>query len=175
MTEKTPPEKRLEAAVETFTDHLDGIEEAHHVREHRGTVDFTIGDPDLWPEYSNDDHLRVIHSSAVDFDSLHPDEKGMASQANPQMGQNIHLPPAREEVWDEIESEADFSEKFKLVDGTFALGGLMPSPDGVCTPHLLVVEDAEVGEVIEAVDEAFRLYETVYDGGEKVVKTNPQE
>lgn len=169
----TDPNQKLSESVNRLIEHLEGIDEAYGVREHNGTVDFTIGDPELWPRYSNDDHIRAISSSSVDFDSLIPGEKGVASQSNPQMGQNIHLPPSTADLWDELESEAEFSEKFALVNGTFQLGSLLPPPDGVCTPHLMLVDDAEVEEVIEAVDEAFRLYETVYENGERVIKENP--
>lgn len=169
MIDRDEPEKSVNRLVE----HLEGIDEAHDIRSRKGTVDFTIGDPDLWPAYSDDEELNAIRSSSVDFDALLPEERGLASQGNPQMGQNIHLPPAEASLWGELESEADFPDKFKLVNGTFELGSLTPPPDGVCTPHLIIVEDAEVSEVIEAVDEVFRLYETVYENGAKVVKTAP--
>lgn len=167
------PDEKVEQAIEKLVEHLESIEEANRIREHNGVVDFTIGELDLWPRYGADDEINAIRSSSVDFDSLHPDEKGVASQSNPQMGQNIHLPPAEEKLWDELQEEADFSEKFKLLNGTFQLGSLMPPPDGICTPHLMILEEAEVEEVIEAVDEAFRLYEVVYESGDRVIKTHP--
>lgn len=170
MNEYEKSKRALEESVETFTNHLEEIGEAYNIREHNGTVDFTIGNPELWPRYSNDEHIRVIVSSSVDFDSLLPDERGIASQSMPQMGQNIHLPPSTEEVWEELEEESNFPEEFTLLNGSFELGTLVPPPDGICTPHLMIVEDAEVEETIEAVDEVFRLYEEVYEGGEKIIK-----
>lgn len=169
-----PGERRMNQAVERLMEHLECIEEATHIREHKGTVDFTVGDSELWPSYANDSELNVISSSSISFDALLDKEKGFASQSNPQMGQNIHLPPAEEELWDELQAEADFSDKFKMVNGTFQLGSLMPPPTGICSPHILIVEDAGIDEVIEMVDEVFKLYREVYDSGEKVVKEQPE-
>lgn len=74
----------------------------------------------------------------------------------------------------ELEAEAEFSDAFTLVNGTFQLGSLMPPPDRVCTPHLMLLEEATVEEVIEAIDELFRLFEEVYDGGAEIIKRQPE-
>lgn len=163
-------------SVEKLIDHLESIDEAYHIREHNDTVDFTIGHPDLWPRYHKDDEIRAIKGSSVRFGSLLPEERGTVKATtgiSAQTGQNIHFPPARAELWEELEEEENFPDKFALVNGTFELGGLTSPPEGVCTPHLIVTEDAEVDEIIDAIDEIFRLYEEVYDGGEKAIKKQP--
>lgn len=175
MTEDDEPTYKAQESVDQLMDYLEDIEEAHGVREHRHTVDFTVGDIDLWPKYTDDDEIQAIRSSSVSFGGMKPRTDGKAKQGNPQTGSNIHFPPGREELWEELEEEASFSDKFYLANGSFQLGSLLPPPDGICTPHLLIVEDATVEEVIEAVDEIFRLYETVYEGGDRVIKKNPEQ
>lgn len=167
-------EHAAEESVNQLINHLEGKEHAHDVRNHKYTVDFTIGNPELWPSSMRDGEIRAIRSSSVSFGGMQPYRNGKAVQGNPQTGSNIHLPPARAELWDELESEAGFSDKFALVNGTFELGGLLPPPDGICTPHLIIVEDASVDEVIDALDEAFGLYEAVYDSGSLVIKEKPE-
>jgi len=169
----TIPEQRVIDSVETFSTHLDTKAEAYRVRTHDGVVDFTIGDPDLWPRYGHNDHLQVIRSSTVDFDSFHPEKKGLASPSNPQMGMNIHFPPAEYDLWGDLQDAADFSAAFTLLEGTFELGEPISSSEGVCTPYLVITEDVAVDAVIETVDEAFRLYEDIYDGGAKIIKKRP--
>lgn len=168
-------ETPAERSVNELVAHLEGKAEAHDIRSRKYTVDFTIGDPNLWPRYGADDELNAIRSSSVSFGGLTPHNDGKAVQGNPQTGSNIHLPPGLESLWGELEEEADFGEKFSLVNGTFKLGGLLPPPDGVCTPHIIITGEAEIDEVKNAIDEAFRLYETVYAGGKRVVKTQPTE
>lgn len=168
--ERNPAEESADRLVE----YLEGQPEAYDIRTHNYTVDFTIGDPDLWPSPFRDEGLRVIRSSSVSFGGLLPHDGGKAVQGNPQMGSNIHLPPSTADLWDTLESEESLPEEFTLVNGTFQLGGLLPPPDGVCTPHIIIVEDAEIDSVIDALDEAFRLFESVYDGGDKVIKKQPE-
>lgn len=171
MTNEERPREVSAAKVERY---LSRHPHAYKIRTHNGTVDFTIGDPDLWPRYGRDGHLRIIRSSSISFDSILPEEDGMAVQGNPQTGSNIHLPPAAADLWDELEAASEFAEKFKLVNGSFRLGGLLPPPDGVTTPHLILVENATVAEVTDALDEAFRLYEEVYAAGDRVIQRKPE-
>lgn len=154
-------------SVELLVEYLNDQPEAYNVRSHMQTVDFTIGDPDLWPSYFNEDELNVIQSSSVSFDTWND---GKAVQGNPQTGSNIHLPPSTDTLWKTLQTESCFPDNFSMVNGTFALGGLLPPPDGVCTPHIMIINDADIDEVIDAVEEAFRLYDVVYDGGSNIIK-----
>lgn len=174
MPNEDDRERPGEQAAEEILDYLDEQPHAYLTRTHRATVDFTIGDPDLWPDYHRDDDIRVIRSSSVSFRALIPSEAGVAKPKDPQLGSNIHFPPAEEDLWEELEEESEFSDKFALVNGSFELGGLLPPPDGICTPHLIVVEEAEISDVKDALDEAFRLYEEVYDEGSRVIKQKPE-
>lgn len=171
MSESEP--KPADKSVNQTIEYLEGKPEAYDVRTHKYTVDFTVGDPGLWPNSLADDELNVIRSSSVSYGGMRPHSNGKAVQGNPQTGSNIHLPPAREHVWEVLEERAGFGEKFTLVNGSFQLGSLLPPPDGICTPHVIITEDAEVSEVTDALDECFRLYENVYDSGSEVIKTKP--
>lgn len=165
--------REWEKSVEELTNYLNDQSEAYNIRTHKGTVDFTIGDPELWPSYFNEDELNIIQSSSVSFNTWGVESEGKAVQGNPQTGSNIHLPPATTELWKTLQKESSFPDKFSMVNGTFALGGLLPPPDGVCTPHIMVIDNADVDEVIDAIEEALRLYHSVYDLGGRIIKEQP--
>lgn len=148
--------------------------ETYDVRDYSNgtTVDFTIGDPDLWPGYSGDG-INAVRSSSVSFGGLRPHANGKAQKHMPRTGGGIHLPPTHEERYDDIEAGFEMPDGIVIVNGTFQLGSLLPPPDGVATPHIIITEEVDVEVVIDVLVQALDVYDEMYEGGEHAIKEVP--
>lgn len=136
----------------------------------RGT-DFCIGDRNVYPTTIRDDELNVIARSSIAMwqsgvSSLH--DGLFVTEVK------VHLPPAREELRDEIDAALDLPESTGVFYGTGALGG-MPAPEGVVTPHIFHKEDMTYDTAREAIQQAIDAYVEVYDEGKKAIKKQPEE
>jgi len=133
------------------------------------SIDFRIGERDVWPDYLNDDHLNAIGRS-----SISTWQSGVTSRHEHLFVTEIkiHLPPARETLRGEIDDSLSLPDGFGVHYGTGALGG-MPAPDGVITPHIVDTEDVTFEATKQVVEESIEVYENAYDHGRKAIKEQP--
>lgn len=139
------------------------------IRSRKRSIDFKIGGYDVWPKYSEDNHLNAINSSSVA-----PNHFGVETIESEKYVSEvkIHLPPAPEELQDDIDAIFDLPDNLCVFHGTTALGGL-PAPDGVVTPHVLHTDNVTFDAAQTAVEQALEAYEDVYNGGEKAIQEQP--
>lgn len=154
---------------EQLIDWLENQPHVENVRRASHCIDFKIGGYDIWPRYSNDDHLNAINSSSIANNHF-----GVETVENNEFVTEvkIHLPPAREELQDDIDAVFDLPDGVAVFHGTTALGG-MPAPDGVVTPHVLHTEEVTYDTAQTAIGQALDVFERVYDGGAEAIKEKP--
>jgi len=126
------------------------------------SIDFTVGEMEIWPDRWDDDHLNVIRPSSISLTLALQEE-------NPFDDIKIHLPPAEEKLREEIKEHADLPQQFGIHYGTGALGG-MPAPEGVITPHVISGGDASLDELKRVVETVLQIYQDVYDNGSKAIQ-----
>lgn len=153
-----------------FVAALEANEHVHDVSERRKAVDFYVGDPRVYPDHFDDDHLNVVGRSSVSTHRL-----GAIPEGNRFVAElKVHLPPAPEELREPIDDALDLPDGTAVHYGTGALGG-MPAPEGVVTPHVLHTENLPFGAAGAVVATVTDAYETVYDAGERAIKTQPED
>ena len=135
------------------------------VRKRDRTIDFTIGELDDWPSYV-DDELNAIRSSSIAVGFLVQNELSFREA-------KVHLPPAPDQLQDEIDNQIDLPDGVNIFHGSGALGGI-PAPDGVITPHIVTTDPIGLETVKNVVGQALSVYKDVYNDGELAIQTKPK-
>lgn len=160
-----------EEQAETFVEWLENVEYVDGVRSRNRGIDFTVGSIEIWPDSFDDDHLNSIRSSSVSMHNFTVEGMNGGQFINEAV---IHLPPAREELEEDIESELDLGDRFAIHYGTRALGG-MPAPNGVVTPHIQTTDAVRFDELQDVVKQVLNVYVEVYQEGAEAIKQQPEE
>ena len=134
-----------------------------HISEFNQTVDFTVGNRDLWPTNKNE-HLNTICGSSIEFDPYPIEDTTVKSV-------RIHLPPTKESLKPEIDNTIIECEAISKYYGTGALGGI-PAPEGVIMPHI-TSEEISFNMIVKQLKRIEALCKYTYQDGDEILKQKP--
>ena len=154
-----------ELQTRRFVDFLEDEECVTEVDTRKRTTDFLIGDRDVYPDPFKDDHIKSISKSSVRYA-----QHGVRSRDRQRFvtDVNVHLPPAPEELEEEIEEFLSL-EDYDNLDVYHGTGGISTT-DGVMLPHLVGTGDMTFEELQSGVKQFIDTYKEIYDNGERAIK-----
>lgn len=162
--QENPGELQWEKDRDALKGFLEESKTFKHISEFNQTIDFTVGNRDLWPRSSNDEHLNTICGSSIEFDPYPIEDTTVKSL-------RLHLPPTKESLKSEIDNTIIECEAISKYYGTGALGGI-PAPEGVIMPHI-TSEEISFNSVIKQLKNIENLYKYTYQDGEEILKQKP--
>lgn len=175
-----------------LVDYIHGKNTLNNIRTYSKSIDFTVGDIDVWPERTNEKQLNVVRPSSITLQRTTGEteikeavEEDVISKATAEKLKQkdeslfdeikIHLPPTEESRKKSLVEVLELPNGIGVFFGSTGLGG-MPAPEGVITPHIIDEDNTskiDVDSMKTLIDSIITAYSDVYNDGENVLLSKP--